>query len=90
MDNNDCRWPVAIGTTESGEGRVFDYSKASNILVAGDPKQGKSTAIGVLVDALKSYPEAYGMQFRASTITPIAVLLPCFGAPATRMFEAFE
>ena len=35
MDNKDCRWPVAIGTTESGEGRVFDYSKASNILVAG-------------------------------------------------------
>lgn len=64
MDNNDCRWPVAIGTTESGEGRVFDYSQASNILVAGAPKQGKSTAIGVIVDALKSYPEAYGMQFR--------------------------
>ena len=36
----------------------------SNILVAGAPKQGKSTAIGVIVDALKSYPEAYGMQFR--------------------------
>ena len=64
MDNNDCRWPVAIGTAESSEGRVFDYSKASNILVAGAPKQGKSTAIGVIVDALKSYPEAYGMQFR--------------------------
>lgn len=64
MDNNDCRWPVAIGTTESGEGRAFDYSKASNILVAGAPKQGKSTAIGVIVDALKSYSEAYGMQFR--------------------------
>ena len=64
MANKDCRWPVAIGTAESGEGRVFDYSKASNILVAGAPKQGKSTAIGVIVDALKSYPEAYGMQFR--------------------------
>ena len=64
MDNNDCRWPVAIGTAESGEGRVFDYSKASNILVAGAPKQGKSTAIRIIVDALKSYPEAYGMQFR--------------------------
>ena len=64
MDNNDCRWPVAIGTTESGEGRVFDYSKASNILVAGGPKQGKSTAIRILVDALKSCSEASGMQFR--------------------------
>ena len=64
MDNNDCRWPVAIGTTESGEGRVFDYSKASNILVAGAPKQGKSTAIRIIVDALKSCPEASGMQFR--------------------------
>ena len=64
MDNKDCRWPVAIGTAESSEGRDFDYSKASNILVAGAPKQGKSTAIGVIVDALKSYPEAYGMQFR--------------------------
>ena len=64
MDNNDCRWPVAIGTTESGEGRVFDYSKASNILVAGAPKQGKSTAIGVILDALKSCSEASGMQFR--------------------------
>ena len=64
MDNNDCRWPVTIGTTESGEERVFDYSKASNILVAGAPKQGKSTAIGVIVDALKSCPEASGMQFR--------------------------
>ena len=64
MDNNDCRWSVAIGTTESGEGRVFDYSKASNILVAGGPKQGKSTAIRIIVDALKSCPEASGMQFR--------------------------
>ena len=64
MDNNDCRWPVAIGTTESGEGRVFDYSKASNILVSGAPKQGKSTAIGVILDALKSCSEASGMQFR--------------------------
>ena len=64
MDNKDCRWPVAIGTAESGEGRVFDYSKASNILVAGAPKQGKSTAIRIIVDALKSCPEASGMQFR--------------------------
>lgn len=64
MDNYDCRWSVAIGTTESGEGRVFDYSKASNILVAGAPKQGKSTAIRIIVDALKSCPEASGMQFR--------------------------
>ena len=64
MDNNDCRWPVAIGTTESGEGRVFDYVAASNILVAGAPKQGKSTAIRIIVDALKSCPEASGMQFR--------------------------
>ena len=64
MDKNDCRWPVAIGTTESGEERVFDYSKASNILVAGAPKQGKSTAIRIIVDALKSCPEASGMQFR--------------------------
>ena len=36
----------------------------SNILVAGAPKQGKSTAIRIIVDALKSCPEAYGMQFR--------------------------
>ena len=69
MDNNDCRWPVAIGTTESGEGRVFDYSKASNILVAGGPKQGKSTAIRIIVDALKSCPEASGMQFRVIDTT---------------------
>ena len=64
MDNNDCRWPVPIGTTESGEGRVFDNVAASNILVAGAPKQGKSTAIGTIVDAIKSCPEASGMQFR--------------------------
>lgn len=64
MDNYDCRWPVAIGTTESGEGSVFDYVTASNILVAGAPKQGKSTAIRIIVDALKSCPEASGMQFR--------------------------
>lgn len=63
MDNIDCRWPVAIGTTESGEERVFDYSKASNILVAGAPKQGKSTAIGTIVDAIKSCPEASGVKF---------------------------
>ena len=63
MDNNDCRWPVAIGTTESGEGRVFDYVAASNILVAGAPKQGKSTAIGTIVDAIKSCPEASGVKF---------------------------
>ena len=69
MDNNDCRWPVAIGTTESGEGRVFDYSKASNILVAGAPKQGKSTAIGTIVDAIKSCPEASGIQFRVIDTT---------------------
>lgn len=64
MDNNDCRWPVPIGTTESGEGRYFDYVAASNILVTGAPKQGKSTAIRIIVDALKSCPEASGMQFR--------------------------
>lgn len=64
MDNNDCRWPVAIGTTESGEGRFFDYVAASNILVAGATKQGKSTAIGTIVDAIKSCPETSGMQFR--------------------------
>ena len=69
MDNKDCRWPVAIGTAESGEGRVFDYSKASNILVAGGPKQGKSTAIRIIVDALKSCPEASGMQFRVIDTT---------------------
>ena len=69
MDNNDCRWPVAIGTTESGEGRVFDYSQASNILVAGGPKQGKSTAIRIIVDSLKSCPEASGMQFRVIDTT---------------------
>ena len=69
MDNKDCRWPVAIGTAESGEGRVFDYSKASNILVAGGPKQGKSTAIRIIVDALKSCPEASGMQLRVIDTT---------------------
>ena len=37
---------------------------ASNILVTGAPKQGKSTAIGVIVDSLKNCPEASGMQFR--------------------------
>ena len=63
MDNNDCRWPVAIGTTESGEERFFDYSKASNILIAGAPKQGKSTAIGTIVDAIKNCPEASGVKF---------------------------
>lgn len=63
MDNNDCRWPVAIGTTESGEERVFDYSKASNILVAGAPKQGKSTVIGTIVDAIKNCPEASEVKF---------------------------
>ena len=36
----------------------------SNILIAGAPKQGKSTAIRIIVDALKSCPEASGMQFR--------------------------
>ena len=36
----------------------------SNILVAGAPKQGKSTAIRIIVDALKSRPEVSGMQFR--------------------------
>ena len=69
MDNNDCIWPVAIGTTESGEGSVFDYSQASNILVAGGPKQGKSTAIRIIVDALKSCPEASGMQLRVIDTT---------------------
>ena len=69
MDNNDCRWPVAIGTTESGEGRFFDYVAASNILVAGAPKQGKSTAIGTIVDAIKSCPEASGMQIRVIDTT---------------------
>ena len=69
MDNNDCRWPVAIGTTESNEGRVFDYVAASNILIAGAPKQGKSTAIGTIVDAIKSCPEASGMQIRVIDTT---------------------
>ena len=69
MDNNDCRWPVVIGTTESGEGSVFDYVTASNILVAGAPKQGKSTAIDTIVDAIKSCPEASGIQFRVIDTT---------------------
>lgn len=69
MDNNDYRWPVAIGTTKSGEGRVFDYVASSNILVAGAQKQGKSTAIRIIVDALKSCPEASGMQFRVIDTT---------------------
>ena len=69
MGNNDYRWPVAIGTTESGEGRVFDYVVASNILIAGAPKQGKSTVIRIIVDALKSCPEASGMQFRVIDTT---------------------
>ena len=63
MDNNDCRWPLAIGTTESGEERVIDYSIASNILIAGAPKQGKSTAIGTIVDARKSCIETSGIKF---------------------------
>ena len=68
MDNNDCRWPVAIGTTNS------------NILVAGAPKQGKSTAIGTIVDALKSCPEV-GMRLILSTRHPaqeVKALLPYF------------
>ena len=32
MDNNDCRWPVAIGTTESGEGRVSDRKDSKLLL----------------------------------------------------------
>ena len=36
----------------------------SNILVAGAPTQGKSTAIRIIVDALKSCQQASGMQFR--------------------------
>ena len=64
MDNNDCRWPVAIGTTESGKGRVFDYSKASNILVAGAPKQGKSTAIGTIVNVRLLHAKEPGPVFR--------------------------
>ncbi len=51
MDNNDCRWPVAIGTA------------ASNILVAGAPKQGNSTAIGTIVNAIKNCPETSGVKF---------------------------
>ena len=35
----------------------------SNILVAGAPKQCKSTAIGTIVDAIKSCPEASGIKF---------------------------
>ena len=63
MDQNDCRWPVAIGTAESGEERVFDYVAASNLLIAGAPKQGKSTVIGKIVDAIKSCTEASGIKF---------------------------
>ena len=42
---------------------VFDFAAASNILVAGAPKQGKSTATGTIVDALKSCQDAPGMEF---------------------------
>ncbi|MGM9735263.1 MAG: FtsK/SpoIIIE domain-containing protein [Candidatus Cryptobacteroides sp.] len=63
MDNNDCRWPVAIGTKDKGEAMVFDFATASNIIIAGAPKQGKSTATGTIVDALRSCPEASGMEF---------------------------
>ena len=50
MDNNDCRGLVAIGTA------------ASNILIAGAPKQGKSTAVGIIVDRLKNCPKADGIR----------------------------
>ena len=50
MDNNDCRGLVAIGTA------------ASNRLIAGAPKQGKSTAVGIIVDRLKNCPEADGIR----------------------------
>ena len=45
-------------------GNMEAMAIASNILVAGAPKQGKSTAIRIIVDALKSCPEASCMQFR--------------------------
>ena len=50
MDNNDCRGLVAIGTA------------ASNRLIAGAPKQGKSTAVGIIVDRLKNCPKADGIR----------------------------
>ena len=52
MDNNDCRWPVAIGNA------------ASNILVAGAPKQGKSTAIGTIVNVRLLHAKEPGPVFR--------------------------
>lgn len=69
MNITDCKWPVAFGTTESSEVRVFDYSTASNILIAGAPKQGKSTAIGIIVNALESCIEASGIEFRSIDTT---------------------
>ena len=49
---------------DSSEQQMKAMAITSNILVAGAPKQGKSTAIRIIVDALKSCPEASGMQFR--------------------------
>ena len=59
---------IHSGDSSKEQMKWFDNMEAmaiaSNILVAGAPKQGKSTVIGVIVDALKSCPEASGMQFR--------------------------
>ena len=49
---------------DSSEQQMKAMASTSNILVAGAPKQGKSTAIRIIVDALKSRPEVSGMQFR--------------------------
>ena len=39
MDNNDSRWPVAIGISESGEGRVSDR-KDSKLLLKSEGHSG--------------------------------------------------
>ena len=39
MDNYECRWSVAIGTTESGEGRVSDR-KDSKLLMKSEGHSG--------------------------------------------------
>lgn len=50
--NCEAELPVAIGRTFGNKVKVFDLAEASNLLIAGATKQGKTVAINAIVASL--------------------------------------
>ena len=63
--NCEAELPVAIGRTFGNKVKVFDLTEASNLLIAGATKQGKTVAINAIVASLlySKYPSELKFVF---------------------------